>query len=146
MEKGPHGKQDGGTQSKMADGDKGVRFTSSTGGECLTSWLRGEKRWEGSRVKGWQVIRAEWSIMGGASVSDREQRFMKTGSKEEKKREIDSRWLRVKEWRERKNREDQPWEAVASSNISKSNKPVVIGCGSVEFCSSVKSTREGGLD
>lgn len=61
-------------------------------------------------------------------------------------REIDSWWIEVKEWGERKNKEDQPWEAVASSNISKSNKPILISCRSVEFCRSVKSTREGGLD
>lgn len=58
--------------------------------------------WKGDRLLGQSE---------GASISDREQRFMKTGngecdreSMEEKKREIDSRWLRVKEWKEEQGR------------------------------------------
>ncbi len=73
--------------------------------------------WKGDRLLG----------QSEASVSDREQRFMKTEnrenvieSQEKRTREIDSWWIEVKEWGERKNKEDQPWQAAT---LAKATSP-----------------------
>ncbi len=85
--------------------------------------------WKGDRLLG----------QSEASVSDREQRFMKTENRDnviesqgKRTREIDSWWIEVK-----------GRSAVRSSNIIKSNKPILISCRSWRAHSDDWAHREG---